>query len=540
MEADFQSQTYALQLREFIAEGSAPPSYESHPVVQRNAGRLVAPLGVYMDALPYSLVDSVLGVWVINLVTGARHVLLTIRKKRVCSCGCKGWCTYYVILLWIRWCIECMASGVFPERRHDSTPFTDMHDELRAAVAGSALSMASAVLKLKGDWSEFCERFGFPNWRSGMRPCFCCNGFGPELYSPVGVSLTSCPWHLNTDEDYERACAYCEIWVTVSREDHQRMLAVLHWDKRKDGARGRSLTVDLASFGLKKDDRLEPHPNLIDVAQFDHISDFPCRVLFWRRSRETICTHRCPIFSRYLGVTQQCIAIDILHTLLLGPFLVWGRIAVWKLLLSGVWGALEENNEARLKIAVTVLRTALHSWYRAEPSAGRFQSRIDVMTAKMIGTAGSPTLKLKAMEAFGFVQFLVHSLQTYQVRGSEDLVAAGNIMVQLVELMKVSPARLSAETTKQMLSLWKQHMAIMEIHEPFVPKHHLMFHCIMRSVFHGNPWLDATFLDESLNKELKQCCRYAHQTTFESTVILKINLVLKRMQVKRRMRSRPA
>ena len=99
LEADFQSQTYALQLREFIAEGSAPPSYESHPVVQRNAGRLVAPLGVYMDALPYSLVDSVLGVWVINLVTGARDVLLTIRKKRVCSCGCKGWCTYYPILL---------------------------------------------------------------------------------------------------------------------------------------------------------------------------------------------------------------------------------------------------------------------------------------------------------------------------------------------------------------------------------------------------------------------------------------------------------
>ena len=225
------------------------------------------------------------------------------------------------------------------------------------------------------------------------------------------------------------------------------------------------------------------------------------------------------------------------HTLLLGPFLVWGRIAVWKLLLSGVWGALEENNKARLKIAVTILR----NWYRAEQSAGRFHSRIDVMTAKNIGTAASPTLKLKAMEAFGFVQFLVHSLQTYQVRGSEDLVAAGYILVQLVELMKASPARLPAETTQQMLSLWKQHMAIMEIHDPFVPKHHLMFHCIMRSVFHGNPWLDATFLDESLNKELKQCCRYAHQTTFESTMILlKINLVLKRMQVKRRMRSRPA
>ncbi len=63
------------------------------------------------------------------------------------------------------------------------------------------------------------------------------------------------------------------------------------------------------------------------------------------------------------------------------------------------WGALEENNEARMKIAVTVLRTVLHSWYRAEQSAGRFHSRIDAMTAKMTGTAGSPTLKRKAMEA---------------------------------------------------------------------------------------------------------------------------------------------
>ena len=63
-----------------------------------------------------------------------------------------------------------------------------------------------------------------------------------------------------------------------------------------------------------------------------------------------------------------------------------------------------------------------------------------------------------------------------------------------------------------------------------------MFDLVMRSVVHGNPWLDATFLDESLNKELKQCCRFSHQATFEYTVILKITEVLKRLAEKRRMR----
>ena len=505
--------------------------------MQQNAGRLVAPIGLYMDSLPYSLVDSVLGVWIINLVTGARHVLLTIRKKMVCSCGCRGWCTYYPILLWISWCIDCMAQGRFPDRRHDGTLFTDMCDELRASAKTGALKFVSAVIKLKGDWAEFCERFGFPTWKSGIRPCFCCNGFGPSLYSPIGVQLASCPWHLNTDSDYDRACTLCEMWITVaSMGDHECIRSALHWDKRRDGARGRSLKSDLASFGLKKDDRLEPHAGLIDVATFDNISEFPCRALFWRRSRETICTHRCPIFSNKWGVTPMLIAIDILHTLLLGPFLAWGKLAVWKLLSSGVWGALEENNEARLKVAIMALRTALHSWYRTEQSAGRVHSRIDAMTAKMIGSPHNPTLKLKAMEAYGFVQFLVYSLVTFRVPESQSLIATGRLLVQLVELMKSSPARLSTETIQQMLDFWKQHQAIMEAHDVFAPKHHLMFHLILRAVVHGNPWLDATFLDESLNKELKQCCRYAHQARFESTVLLKITEVLRRVLLTRRMR----
>jgi len=519
---DFQGPTYAHKLREAINEGLLPPNYDAHPIVQRHSGSLVAPIAVYMDALPYSLVDSVLGVWLINLVTGARHVLLVLRKKMVCSCGCRGWCTYYPILLWLRWCLECLAEGRWPSHRHDGSAFGSQ-DELRTTMAGVAMEYAAAVLKAKGDWSEFCERFGFPNWNSGMRPCFCCNGFGPELYSAVGVNRFDLPWRLNQDSDYEQACNSCEIWITVdSSESHKRLCAALHWDMRSDGARGRSLKHDLEIFGLSKNDRLEPHADLVDVAQFDHISEFPCRVLFWRRSRETLCTHRCPLFSSALGLTPASIAIDALHTLLLGPFLSWGKLAIWKLLSCGVWGALEDNNESRLKVAIMVLRTALHAWYKAEQSAGRLHSRIDAITAKMIGTASNQTLKLKAMEAYGFVQFLLHSLVRFQVPDSASLVAAGRPLVQLVEVMKAAPARLSSETIDEMLHLWKRHMSILHGSGAFAPKHHLMFHMVLRSSVHGNPWRDATF-------------RFAHQTTFESTVILKITEVLKRMRSKRRL-----
>ena len=37
----------------------------------------------------------------------------------------------------------------------------------------------------------------------------------------------------------------------------------------------------------------------------------------------------------------------------------------------------------------------------------------------------------------------------------------------------------------------------------------------------GNPWKYANFLNESLNKNLKNCCKHASQLTFESTVLWK-------------------
>eukprot|EP00969_Alexandrium_andersonii_P260707 11526298-Alexandrium_andersonii.AAC.1 len=77
------------KLERMIANRELPPCYYTHPTVE-GANRPVLPISVYMDAVPYSDSDSVVGIWVTNLVTQARHIAAVVRKRLVRRCGCRG------------------------------------------------------------------------------------------------------------------------------------------------------------------------------------------------------------------------------------------------------------------------------------------------------------------------------------------------------------------------------------------------------------------------------------------------------------------
>jgi hypothetical protein len=80
-----------LKVREAIVENALPPSYEDHHVVLRHgAATPVQPVSLYIDGVPYSLTDSVIGFWFVNEVTGRRYLIAALRKKLVCTCGCRG------------------------------------------------------------------------------------------------------------------------------------------------------------------------------------------------------------------------------------------------------------------------------------------------------------------------------------------------------------------------------------------------------------------------------------------------------------------
>lgn len=169
-----------FKLREAVDAGRLPPAYTSHPVVAE-AIEPPLPVALYCDSVSYTRADSVVGVWVINLITGLRHMVGLLRKAIVCQCGCRGHCTWWPILNFLRWSFAAMARGVYPARRHDDTRFR-AEEDFRQEAAGKPMAFRGVMLWAKGDWVEFCERFSFPNHASSDRPCFLCScPAGPEL-----------------------------------------------------------------------------------------------------------------------------------------------------------------------------------------------------------------------------------------------------------------------------------------------------------------------------------------------------------------------
>jgi hypothetical protein len=75
---------------------------------------------------------------------------------------------------------------------------------------------------------------------------------------------------------------------------------------------------------------------------------------------------------------------------------------------------------------------------------------------------------------------------------------------------------------QEICDVWLRHCVLIERLDLYVPKHHLMVHCNHRIGLQGNPWRFTTFLDESMNKELKRVLRLCHQATFETTAMVKL------------------
>ena len=83
-----------VRLQEMIDSNELPAIYYDNPTVLAHPTEVVLPLDIFVDGLPYSLVDSVVAIWLINVVTKRRHVLAVVCKRLSCKCGCHGWCTF--------------------------------------------------------------------------------------------------------------------------------------------------------------------------------------------------------------------------------------------------------------------------------------------------------------------------------------------------------------------------------------------------------------------------------------------------------------
>ena len=365
-----QSPDLPQQLAEFVAQGKCPPAYAQHKVVSDNTD-LVLPLALFVDGVQFNQRSSLVGMFVYNLVTGRRFLRCACRKAELCQCGCRGWCSLYAIFATIHWSLTHCAGKRWPRSRQDGRDWIMPHDAARARKAGTALSIRSCLLFIKGDWAEYSHTFGLAAWNTRLAPCPFCLTTTEHMYRFGDHTLHSSPWGRAGHEEYDAACNACERRVVLSADHHKALRPLLMYDRRKDGALGRCLTRDYEPLQLKAGDRLEPCAELSDVAEFETLHSFPTALTFWRRANETRTRRRCPLFDASIGVTVERLQIDILHTVYLGSAQDWCARSMWAMMLADIFDVGRGRTRAeQIELSVLQFRARLFEWYRQQRIAG--------------------------------------------------------------------------------------------------------------------------------------------------------------------------
>jgi hypothetical protein len=199
---------------------------------------------------------------------------------------------------------------------------------------------------------------------------------------------------------------------------------------------------------------------------------------------------------------------------------------MWYLLASGLFGVLGTAEE-NILVSLLMLRNALHIFYKTAENVKL--TRVHDLTLKMVGTQAAPQCKTKAAETFGLMLFLINQLQTHRARLSDEsamLLEAGECLATITNIWNTHGKQIPDDAIQLCFNNYSRYMLLMAPYHINVPKNHQAFHLLQRIKFQGNPTVYAVWLDESLNKLLKNTCRNTSQYTFEYSVLLRMKRLL--------------
>ena len=441
--------------------------------------------------------------------------------------------------VWLRWLVLnwadislaslvflSMARGVHPTERHNGKPFGP-GDALFSGLSGQQCA-SGACLYLKADMLEFGTTYGFPATGHKHHPCTLCHTGRDSKIILANWDSISSPHRPKTFEEYQNACAACEIWVVVTKRQHTELRAIAEYDKRKNrSSRGLALDSDYAELGLRKGDRVEVCEGMIDAQDFENISDFPARVCFWRVGAETFAYHRNIIFNEETGILpHRSTALDWLHVLSLGVFQTWCNLATHLMFDDDVWGTRESNMVARLATTTNRLTSDIEKWQKLQAREGRDVTWIGVLDSDTFGSRTKPRFQLKGAQTNWYLEYLVRVCLPERVGkvvscDGRLLLKAGQDLFRLLSLIREHPVTFPVASIQEFHDRSLSYLdAMAKLLVNPKPKDHALQHLSDRIQFQGSPAFYGNWLDESLNRLLRDVAAGAHASTHDRRVLL--------------------
>ena len=155
-------------LQSLVDHDALPRTNTTHPVVAAAHGAAVVPLAFFCHGEPFA--KKFLAFWIQNLISGNRTLPCVLRKKSLCQCGCRGYCTLFPVLNAPRWHAAC---------------------EVRAAVVGLAFARPAfwLLLRPRTRWPP-CVQGGQPHGQHVREQLMPHEGRGNEQLSRFRGSVS--------------------------------------------------------------------------------------------------------------------------------------------------------------------------------------------------------------------------------------------------------------------------------------------------------------------------------------------------------------
>jgi hypothetical protein len=148
----------------------------------------------------------------------------------------------------------------------------------------------------------------------------------------------------------------------------------------------------------------------------------------------------------------------------------------------------------------------------------------------MLAPGGRPGLKTKAAETGVLCRwaadFCSPGRPGEKLDQGQNLAAAGECLVEYVQILRDSPFVLKWETCNRLMFLCLKHLSHMkDIGQDFMPKAHMFVHLTQRAARCGNPRMYSCFCDETLNLVIAGMAASSHRANWENGIFQRVRLL---------------